>query len=112
MTREASDIRGYHAHVYFDAGTIEQAKALCTEAGERFGLRVGRFHERPVGPHPSWSCQLAFGPELFGELIPWLALNRDGLVVFIHTETGDELADHTHHAMWMGEIRELDLSIF
>ncbi|MCF5427373.1 DOPA 4,5-dioxygenase family protein, partial [Pseudomonas syringae] len=40
----------------------------------------------------------------------WLALNRDGLVVFLHPLTGNELRDHTDHAIWMGEVRLLDLS--
>jgi len=55
---------------------------------------------------------VAFGPELIGVVLPWLALHRNGLVVFLHPETGDELADHTDHAIWMGAIRPLDLSIF
>ena len=77
-------IKGYHAHVYFDAQTIDQARALCEQAAQLFALKMGRVHERPVGPHPDWSCQLAFGPELIGEVLPWLALNRKGLVVFLH----------------------------
>ncbi|MCU7648312.1 DOPA 4,5-dioxygenase family protein [Pseudomonas piscis] len=105
-------IKGYHAHVYFDASTIEQARALCEQAARLFDLRMGRVHERQVGPHPDWSCQLAFGPELFGQVVPWLALNRQGLVVFLHPETGDELRDHTDHAIWMGALRPLDLSVF
>ncbi|ERO62383.1 DOPA 4,5-dioxygenase family protein [Pseudomonas piscis] len=105
-------IKGYHAHVYFDASTIEQARVLCEQAAQLFDLRMGRVHERQVGPHPDWSCQLAFGPELFGQVVPWLALNRQGLVVFLHPETGDELQDHTDHAIWMGALRPLDLSVF
>ena len=75
-------------------------------------LKMGRVHERPVGPHADWSCQLAFGPEFIGIVLPWLALNRKGLVVFLHPDTGDDLADHTEHAIWMGAVRPLDLSIF
>ena len=86
-------IKGYHAHVYFDASTIEQARALCEEAKRLFGVTMGRVHERPVGPHPDWSCQLAFGPELIGIVLPWLALNRHGLVVFLHPDTGNDLLD-------------------
>ena len=107
-----AQIRGFHAHVYYDEDTFERARALCESAGKRFPLKMGRMHRRPVGPHPCWSCQLAFAPELFGKVIPWLALNRDGLVVFIHPETGDDLADHTEHAIWMGKIEKLNLSIF
>ncbi|PTT83697.1 4,5-dioxygenase, partial [Pseudomonas sp. HMWF005] len=27
-------------------------------------------------------------------------------------DTGDDLLDHTEHAIWMGAIRPLDLSVF
>ena len=107
-----AEIRGFHAHVYYDASTLEQARRLCESAKARFALEMGRMHQKPVGPHPCWSCQLAFEPELFGQVIPWLALNRNGLVVFVHPETGDELSDHTRHAIWMGKIEKLDLSVF
>ena len=50
--------------------------------------------------------------KLIGKVLPWLALNRKGLVVFLHPLTGDELADHRDHAIWMGALRPLDLSIF
>lgn len=105
-------IKGYHAHVYYDASTIDQARALCEEAAHRFGISMGRVHERPVGPHPDWSCQLAFGPELLGIVLPWLVISRHGLVIFLHPDTGNDLLDHTDHAIWMGEIRPLNLSIF
>lgn len=45
-------IQGYHAHVYFDATTLEQARALCEEAARRFAVTMGRVHQQPVGPHP------------------------------------------------------------
>ena len=105
-------ITGYHAHVYFDADTVEKATALCAAARDRFGVVMGRVHERPVGPHPMFSCQLAASIEQFGALLPWLALNRDGLIVFAHPETGDDLADHRDHGTWLGTGLELDLSIF
>ncbi|MGI9521517.1 MAG: DOPA 4,5-dioxygenase family protein [Hyphomicrobiaceae bacterium] len=105
-------IRGYHAHVYFDAGTVAQARAVCTACRDKFGVEMGRLHQKSVGPHPEWSCQLAFGPELFGDVMGWLALNRRGLVIFAHPDTGDALADHRDHAIWMGETRRLNLSIF
>ena len=104
-------ITGYHAHVYFDATTIGQARALCEAAAQRFGAQMGRVHEAPVGPHPDWSCQLAFGPDTFASLVPWLALHRSGLVVFIHPLSGNEVLDHRDHAIWMGAVRPLDLSV-
>ncbi|MDB6048069.1 MAG: 4,5-dioxygenase [Pseudomonas sp.] len=105
-------VQDYHAHVYFNADTLDQARVLCEEATQRFGLKMGRVHERPVGPHPDWSCQLAFEHAQLADVMLWLALNRKGLVVFLHPLTGDDLADHTEHAIWMGAVRELDVSIF
>ena len=105
-------ITGYHAHVYYDAETKETAAALRAELEARFDARFGRWHDEPIGPHPRWSYQVAFGPELFGEIVPWLALHRRGLVIFLHPESGDELADHAEHAIWMGDKLELNLAIF
>lgn len=105
-------ITGYHAHVYFDAATVDRARTLCEQAADRFGVVMGRVHEKCVGPHPMWSCQLAFGPDLFDRVMPWLAMNRDGLIVFAHPESGDDLRDHRDHGIWMGTGLDLKLDVF
>ena len=106
-----SVIHGYHAHVYFGPDTVDAARAVCEAAAQKFPLKLGRVHEKPVGPHPDWSCQLAFKAPLFADVIPWLALNRNGLVVFIHPITGNDLVDHRDRAIWMGAVRPLNLSV-
>jgi aromatic ring-cleaving dioxygenase len=105
-------ITGYHAHVYFNADSVHQARTLCEKAAALFDVKMGRVHERNVGPHPRWSCQLGATPGQFAHLLPWLALNRNGLIVFSHPETGDHLADHRDHGIWLGTGLDLDLSIF
>ena len=111
-----AEIKGYHAHVYFTAQTRARAQELCEAAHEVFGVGMGRLHDKPVGPHPCGSCQLSATPEEFVRLLPWLALNRGGLVVFAHPITGEskpaQLADHRDHAIWLGCGLDLDLSIF
>ncbi len=107
-----AQIAGYHAHIYFDAETIDKARDICVRCRDTFGVAMGRVHEKPVGPHPDWSCQLAFAPDIAGDVLGWLALNRDGLAVLVHPDTGDDLKDHTDHTIWMGEIRPLNLSVF
>ena len=102
----------YHAHVYFDRDTRAQAEALCRAAGETFGVAVGRVHQKRVGPHPHWSCQLAFDAAQFDALVPWLEANRGGLTILVHGLTGDDLKDHTTHAAWLGAPATLDLSVF
>ncbi|MFY0596124.1 MAG: DOPA 4,5-dioxygenase family protein [Cognatishimia sp.] len=110
--KQTDTIRGYHAHIYFDAKSKSRARALCEEAGQRFGVSIGHMHDQGVGPHPLPSCQLTATPTQFDQLLPWLALNREGLIVFAHPETGNALADHQDHAIWLGAGLDLDLSIF
>ena len=105
-------IRDFHAHIYFDAAEVEQARALGAAAHSKFGVPEGHYHLRPVGPHPRGSCQLTVPAEQFGDVARWLVLNRGGLTIFAHANTGDDLADHTDHVIWFGPSEELNLSIF
>lgn len=105
-------IEGYHAHVYFDAGTIDKARDVCVRCSRMFGILMGRVHERPVGPHPDWSCQLTIPADRFADVVPWLALHRQGLNVLIHPETGNGLRDHRDHAIWLGAVRPLKFEQF
>ena len=102
----------YHAHVYFDEKTTEQARELCESAAKQFGVAMGRVHQKPVGPHPQWSCQLAFDSTQFDRLIPWLDAHRVGLTVLVHPVTDNHLEDHSTHASWLGQPAKLNLSIF
>src|SRR6476659_10965664 len=106
------NIRDFHAHIYYDPEEVERAQQLAAAAQAKFGVPVGHFHLKPVGPHPRGSCQLTVPTEQFGEFAQWIALNRDGLTIFAHTSTGDDRADHTEHVIWFGPSEELDLSIF
>ena len=105
-------IADFHAHIYFDAAQLEQAKALAQSVQLRFGVAVGHFHQRPVGPHPRGSVQLTVPVERFGEIATWLAVNRDGLTIFAHASTGDHVADHSRNVVWFGPSEEINLSIF
>jgi len=105
-------IRDFHAHIYYDPEEVELAKRLAAAAQERFPIAVGHFHLRPVGPHPRGSVQLTVPKEAFGDVAQFLALDRGGLTVFAHAETGDDLADHSRHVIWFGPSEPLDLSIF
>ena len=105
-----TDISAYHAHVYFDAASKEQARTLCEAAGRALPVAVGRVHEGPVGPHPRGSCQLSFVASELGAVLPWLLIRRNGLTVFVHAMTGDALKDHTDHVVWLGPSETLKLS--
>ena len=106
-----AEITGYHAHIYYDDSTRDAAAKLREAIAARFEVRLGRWRDESVGPHPRPMYQVAFAPDQFDRLVPWLMLNRAGFVVFVHPETGDDLADHSDHAVWLGEKLTLDLSV-
>ena len=109
---DPSLISSWHAHIYFDAASRDAAwrfrEVIASEFGDR--IRIGRFHERPVGPHPQWSYQLEFAPAQFSSVIGWLALNHGALDVFVHPNTDNELRDHRDCALWLGRSYTLDLT--
>ena len=109
---DTNQIEDWHAHVYFDAASRDAAWAFRQEIDRCFGTRVqlGRFHERPVGPHPQWSYQIGFAVDRFTELVGWLALNHGALDIFVHPNTGESLRDHRDCAVWIGRSHDLVLS--
>jgi DOPA 4,5-dioxygenase len=107
-----TDIHDFHAHIYFDPGEVEQAKALAAEVQRRFGVRVGHFHLVPVGPHPRGSCQMTVPVDRFGEVAVWLSVSRGGLTIFAHASTGNDLQDHSANVVWFGPSEGLNLAMF
>ena len=55
--------------------------------------------------------QIAFTPEVFPALAPFVMMNRMGLTVLLHPESGRPRDDHTLHATWMGEVLALKTGI-
>lgn len=105
-------IKSYHVHVYYDADTRPVAETLRSKMEALFPAAVyGRWHDRPVGPHPSNMFQVAFPVDLFSTIVPWLILNRGPLAIFLHPNTGKALTDHAQRAVWMGRQRDLILDV-
>ena len=102
-------IREYHAHIYYDAGTRRAAAELRADLSEHFDVILGRWRDEPVGPHPVAMYQVAFEPAVFAEFVPWLMLNRRGLTILVHPDTGHDVPDHEDHPLWLGEKLDLDI---
>jgi aromatic ring-cleaving dioxygenase len=103
-------IRDYHAHVYYEPHTRRLAARLRNAIEKSFRVEMGRWREQPVGPHPRSMYQVKFGRGEFTKIVPWLMLNRSGLSVLVHPNTGDDYQDHAVNALWLGKPLRLRLA--
>jgi aromatic ring-cleaving dioxygenase len=99
---ETPELRGYHAHVYYDAKTRAEAERLRDRIAGQFPVELGRFSDEPIGPHPISQFAVILRTEQFQDVVPWLMFNRGGLDVLIHPLTDDSVDDHSVYAVWLG----------
>jgi DOPA 4,5-dioxygenase len=109
-TAESVANLGYHAHIYYgSAGTRTVAERVCAALSGKFPVEVEGFRDTPRGPHPISNVLVVFEPDLFGDVVPYLMLNRDGLDVLVHPLTENAVEDHSSYAIWLGNPVELKL---
>jgi DOPA 4,5-dioxygenase len=108
---EPTRITEYHIHVYYDPEHREYTAQLRTCVEERFPVRMGRWHDVPVGPHPTAMYQILFTPDVFPTLVPFVMMNRMGLTILLHPESGRPRDDHSLNATWMGSVLPLKLDV-
>jgi aromatic ring-cleaving dioxygenase len=110
---DPATIEHYHAHIYYDPiVTRERAARLRERVAAAFPeARLGRWHDELVGPHLRSMYQIAFPASLLASFLPWLMLNREGLTILLHPETGNAYLDHSEHAAWLGGTLPLRLDV-
>jgi aromatic ring-cleaving dioxygenase len=106
-----SEIRGFHAHVYYGAETKPKAAQLREILLAKFKTEPGRFSDEPIGPHPISQFNLIFETSEFPNIVPWLMLNRGGLNVLVHPLTDSNYDDHSKNALWLGTPVPLKLEV-
>jgi DOPA 4,5-dioxygenase len=99
--RKHTDIKSYHAHIYFDEDNYEKAALLRRWVAERFFVELGNWNLRPRGPHVTPSFYFGFNNDLLPVIVPWLQLNSLGLTILLHPNTEDPRADHLYYALWV-----------
>ena len=97
-----TELKGYHAHVYYNADTKPLAAKLRETIIGKFTVEPGAFSDEPRGPHPISQFNVTFEIPEFQNIVPWLMLNREGLDVLIHPLTESSYDDHSKNAMWLG----------
>ncbi|KAM0792523.1 hypothetical protein ACM66B_005192 [Microbotryomycetes sp. NB124-2] len=93
-------------HIYYNLnskGQVEHARKLHERLRREFPeLRIYKFWEQAVGPHPTAMFEVnTFTPAQTGALLSFLVVYRGGLS--IHPNTDNEYRDHTDRATWMGQ---------
>ncbi|OBA20146.1 dopa 4,5-dioxygenase [Metschnikowia bicuspidata var. bicuspidata NRRL YB-4993] len=122
-----AEILSYDFHTYW-RDTSAQERRFCWEFREKVCLhfakeiqqgllRVHKFWDRPVGPHPihMWELDTAgrYDPELFARVLAFYQLNHGKLSVLIHPHTSSGMVtDHTEYALWLGQKQRLILGLF
>jgi len=97
-----TEVKGYHAHVYYNADTKPVAARLREALVAKFNLEPGAFSDEPRGPHPISQFNVIFEAPEFQHIVPWLMLNREGLDVLVHPLTESSYDDHSKNALWLG----------
>ena len=105
------ELKGYHAHVYYDQATRPIAERLHYTILGRFAVKPGAFSDEPIGPHPISQFNVIFETEEFQKIVPWLMLNRAGLDVLVHPLTESSYDDHSKNALWLGSPVQMRLEI-
>jgi aromatic ring-cleaving dioxygenase len=97
-----TEVKGYHAHVYYNAQTKPAAARLRETIVGKFAVEPGGFSDEPRGPHPISQFNVIFKTDEFRNIVPWLMLNREGLDVLVHPLTESSYDDHSKNALWLG----------
>jgi len=97
-----TEVKGYHAHVYYDPATRPVAERLRDAITSNFTVEPGAFSDEPRGPHPISQFSVIFRTGEFQKIVPWLMLNREGLDVLVHPLTESSYDDHSKNALWLG----------
>lgn len=116
-------IESYDIHTYWNNNS-ETERKLAWELREKVlkdfakeiesnQIRVYKFWDKPIGPHPINMWELDFkDPEIFKVIVPYFQLHHGRLSVLIHPRSKlGALADHTTHALWLGHKVRLDTEI-
>src|SRR4051794_11873217 len=99
----------FHVHVYFDDATRAAALRIREEVQKGYPVEMGPVHDGPIGPHPLPSYQIDIPLEQFTPIVTLLMLHREGVDILVHPRTGDDVADHTVHALWLGQPQPINV---
>jgi DOPA 4,5-dioxygenase len=105
-------ISDYHFHLYFDEATRASAADIRArlERQAAFPVEAGPLRDGPVGPHPLAQFRATVPAGALEAALSWYMRHHGVHTVLVHPNSGDDLLDHTAHALWLGAAVVLDAS--
>ena len=76
-----------------------------------FGMAVGVSKSAPSDRTRAEAVRLTVSKDRFGDFAAWAALNPQGVTIFAHADTWDDLAAHSDQVVWFGPSERVDLLI-
>lgn len=105
-------VQEFHAHIYYAPETRASAASLREKlVSHPRGLSVYTLSDGPRGPHVKPMFGVDIPLDAMSDVLGFLMINHGPHSVLIHPVTGNELLDHTHHALWLGHPEPLNLAI-
>lgn len=103
----------YHAHVYFQESTKSSAEELHRQLNDQFAGKIHSYSiaDGPRGPHVQNMFGVDIPKEHFEAVLSFLVVNHGRHSILFHPVTDNELLDHTHHALWLGQPQALNLAV-
>lgn len=111
----SSPIKYYDFHIYsyaHDGESQNESDLLSGKLLKKFSEEAGNvaiivkvlLDSKVIKPHSTqfWEVDVA-RPEVFLGHLTWFQLHHGNLSVLIHTHTGNDIKDHTLHALWLGQ---------
>jgi DOPA 4,5-dioxygenase len=93
----------WHFHIYFPSAEIDKAHWLHDTIARRFRVGLYPVEDGAGGPHPLPNLEIQVSREEFPKVLPWMALNRQGLSVHVHPRSEDLIGDHIVWPLWLGK---------
>lgn len=106
------NFKDYHFHIYFEQHQSQILESILEKLKELKDIKIGRVWNKPIGPHPIGSCQITVPLGRFEWMVQWFLYNREGLDIFVHAVSGDDIKDHTDYIVWIGNQHTLNLGFF
>lgn len=127
----------YHIHILFNANNedeVSRAMALQHDFVKQFNVPIGKKENctfaagdprpeqksvcayptawLPEGPFPTAQYSFFVPRSHYSETVQWVIQRRNGLDLLVHPNSGCEIQDHLHWAVWGGNPWELNEAAF